>query len=236
MSLLPPFCLVFLAGGKGKRMGNSLPKQYLLLQNKPLALYSFETFLKISEISHYVVVCEPAYQNLFRACSAEYGYEYKLHFALPGLLRQDSLFNGIEALKENPLVCIHDAARPFVSSAVIREVVLTAQKYEAAVAGVPVKSTIKICNAKHEVLQTPKRETMWEIQTPQVIRLDLLKQGFVYAHCHHLTVTDDVSLVESLGKLVKVVEGSYFNFKVTTLEDLTFFNYLLTKSCSAINF
>jgi 2-C-methyl-D-erythritol 4-phosphate cytidylyltransferase len=223
-----PFWGLFLAGGSGTRMGTSIPKQYLLLQGKPLALYSFETFLKLPEMHHCVIVCDPAYQSLFQDCVAYHKRSIDLHFALPGQQRQDSVFNGIQKVTGNPLVCIHDMARPLINAQLIRQVVLTADKWEAAVVGVRMKSTIKICDETQFILETPKREALWEIQTPQVIRLNLLKEGFSYSHLHHLTVTDDASLVECLGKPVKVVEGSYSNIKVTTPEDLTLVKQLLT--------
>ena len=231
MSPEVPFSLVFLAGGTGTRMVNTIPKQYLDVYQKPLAFYSFEIFLSLPEIKNFIIVCDPQYHALFNNFAQAKGIH--LQFTQPGLRRQDSVFNGIQQLSGNPLVCIHDAARPLIETAIVRQVVQTAERWEAAVVGVKVKSTIKVCDGAQVIIETLDRASLWEMQTPQVIRLDLLKEGFMYAQQHQLTLTDDVSLVEVLGKPVKVVEGSYANIKVTTPEDLIFVEKLIEKRCNA---
>lgn len=223
-----PFSLVFLSGGVGTRMGKDVPKQYLTLDQKLLALHSFEVFIAMPEIQDIVVVCEKKYEKVY--LHAALGREVRLSFAHPGNRRQDSVSNGIRLLQDNPLVCIHDSARPFIEEELIREVVQEALSWEAAVAGVKVKSTIKICDGAQIVVETPSRGCLWEIQTPQVIRLNLLLEGFAYADEHDITVSDDVSLVELMGKPVKVVEGSYANIKITTPEDLILAEQFLGKN------
>jgi 2-C-methyl-D-erythritol 4-phosphate cytidylyltransferase len=210
------FSVVFLAGGIGTRMGNDIPKQYLPIRGKPLAMHSFDVFIGMPELAEIVVVCEPDYQYLF----LPYQDQVNLKFALPGKRRQDSVFNGIQCLKNNPLVCIHDAARPIINESLVRKTVQAAQKWGAAVLGVKVKATIKICDEDQMIVETPKRDLVWEMQTPQVVRLNLLQEGFKEAELCHFTVTDDVSLVELIGKPVKVVESHYTNIKVTTPDDL----------------
>jgi 2-C-methyl-D-erythritol 4-phosphate cytidylyltransferase len=215
-----PFSVVLAAGGVGSRMGAEIPKQYLPIYEKSLALYSFELFLSLSEVKEIVVVCEECYQILFTSQA----HEKKVSFALPGQRRQDSVFNGINALtcQDDSLVCIHDAARPCIDAGLVRRIVKVAAEGGAAVAGVPVKGTIKVCNAEQMILSTLERSSLWEMQTPQVIRLDILKAAYNKILQSGGTVTDDVSLVELLGLPVQVVFGSYKNIKVTTPEDLIF--------------
>lgn len=223
-----PFSLVFLAGGHGSRMGSPTPKQYLKVGNYPLAFYSFSTFLCLEELEQIVVVCESAYKDLFIQIAKN--KKHLISFALPGERRQDSVANGLEKLQGNPLVCIHDSARPFIEKEAIRRTVAAAEIHQAAVLGVRLKSTIKICDAELFVTSTPDRSHLWEVQTPQVIRLNLLKEGFLSASKEKKTVTDDVSFVEFLGKPVKMVEGSYKNFKITTPEDLEVMHHVLLQT------
>lgn len=211
---MQPFSVVLAAGGIGSRMKSEIPKQYLEIKNKPLALYSFEIFANMPEVETMVVVCEPEYQSLFTSDQKQ------VQFATPGKRRQDSVFNGIQKIHGDPIVCVHDAARPLIDPLLIRKTAEEAAKWGAAVLGVPVKGTVKVCNQDHLIISTPDRSKLWEMQTPQMIRLKLLQEGYAFAEAHHLTVTDDVSLIELLGKPVKVVEGSYLNMKVTTPEDL----------------
>lgn len=222
-----PFSVVFLAGGTGVRMGTAIPKQYLAVLQKPLALYSFEVLVSMPEVQDIIVVCEPQYEALFLGNDKARGLQ--LTFAWPGPRRQDSVFNGIKLLEGNPLVCIHDSARPLIDPPIVRRAVETAETWGASAVGVKVRSTIKVCDGAQIVVDTPNRSSLWEIQTPQVVRLDLLKEGFAYAQEHQVTVTDDVSLVELLGKPVKIVEGSYANIKVTTPEDFACVEKLIEK-------
>lgn len=222
-----PFSVILLAGGTGLRMESSVPKQYLLVCQKPLALYSFEVLSSLPEVQEFVVVCEPEYAAIFQECALARGL--KLQIAAPGIRRQDSVFNGIELLSGNPLVCIHDSARPLIDASIVRRAVKAGEIWGASAVGVKVKSTIKICDGAQVVVETPNRTSLWEMQTPQVVRLNLLKEGFAYVQDHHLTVTDDVSLVETLGKPVKITEGSYANIKVTTPEDLICVEKLIEK-------
>lgn len=227
-----PISLVFLSGGIGSRMGSSLPKQYLLLQNKPIALHSFEVFLSIKEFDDYVVVCNPEWESLFSEIALKIRPEKKLRFARPGKLRQDSVWNGLLQLSGEVLVCIHDGARPLISETMVHKVLQEAKKVGAAALGVRVKSTIKQCNKNQLVIATLDRSSLFDIQTPQVILLSWLKEGFAYARAHQIEVTDDLSLIELIQKPAKIVEGSYSNVKITTPEDLKIVEYL---RCSVTN-
>ncbi|XP_020086034.1 2-C-methyl-D-erythritol 4-phosphate cytidylyltransferase, chloroplastic [Ananas comosus] len=211
--------VVLLAGGKGKRMGASMPKQYLPLLGQPIALYSFYTFSQMSEVKEIVVVCDPSYKDVFEDVIED--VQVNIKFALPGKERQDSVFNGFQEIdRDSELVCIHDSARPLASSGDIRKVLKDGWLNGAAVLGVPVKATIKEANSDSFVVKTLDRKTLWEMQTPQVVKPDLLRAGFELVNREGLEVTDDVSIVEHLKHPVYITEGSYTNIKVTTPDDL----------------
>ncbi|TXI41176.1 MAG: 2-C-methyl-D-erythritol 4-phosphate cytidylyltransferase [Nitrosomonas sp.] len=207
--------VILLAGGVGSRMGGALPKQYLPLLGKPIARHSFELFASLPEIDQMIVVCHHDFHHYFAGIPAS--------FAEPGLRRQDSVYNGLQKVSEDcDLVCIHDSARPFIAKDKVIKVSEAARDYGAAVLAVPVKFTVKQSGEDNLVAATLDRSTLWEIQTPQVVRTSLLRQAFQHAIENDLAVTDDVSLVEAMGHPVKIVEGDYSNIKITTPEDLLF--------------
>ncbi|KAH1200530.1 2-C-methyl-D-erythritol 4-phosphate cytidylyltransferase, chloroplastic [Glycine max] len=205
--------VVLLAGGQGKRMGASMPKQYLPLFGQPIALYSFHTFFHLVQVKEIIVVCDPSYKDIFEDAKGDYQAELK--FALPGKERQDSAVDP-----NSELVCIHDSARPLVLSADVKKVLKDGLLNGAAVLGVPVKATIKEANRESFVVKTLDRKTLWEMQTPQVIKPELLRKGFELVNREGLEVTDDVSIVEHLKHPVYITQGSYTNIKVTTPDDM----------------
>ncbi|MCC5831681.1 MAG: 2-C-methyl-D-erythritol 4-phosphate cytidylyltransferase [Chlamydiales bacterium] len=203
--------VILLAGGKGSRMGTALPKQFLLLDERPIACRSLEIFLNHSAVSEVIVVCASAYRPFFSG--------YDVQFANPGERRQDSLFNGL-AFARHEWVCVHDAARPYLTRELLTRLIDEGKEIGAATLAMPVKNTVKESDESGFVRSTPDREYIWEVQTPQLLTKEVLLKGFAYADKHGLTVTDDVSLAELIGHPVKLVPGSYENIKITTPEDL----------------
>ncbi|XP_015626896.1 2-C-methyl-D-erythritol 4-phosphate cytidylyltransferase, chloroplastic isoform X1 [Oryza sativa Japonica Group] len=197
----------------------SMPKQYLPLLGLPIALHSLKTFCQLKEVKEVVVVCDPDYKDIFEG-SIE-NVQIPIKFALPGKERQDSVYNGLQEIDgDSELVCVHDSARPLVSSEDVKKVLEDAIVHGAAVLGVPVKATIKEADSNSFVVKTLDRKTLWEMQTPQVMRPSLLRDGFELVKRDGLEVTDDVSIVEYLKHSVYITEGSYTNIKVTTPDDL----------------
>lgn len=213
---------ILLAGGIGSRMQPEKPKQFLKVRDKAIVRFSFDVFLAMPEIEEIIVVCLPEYRDLFEIPINLERFHKQLKFALPGERRQDSVYNGLmQASNDNNFICIHDGARPFIDEALVRRALEAGISHGAATVGMPIKFTIKQSDKHHFVHSTPDRAFIWEIQTPQVVRKDLLQAGFNYANENNLTVTDDVSLVELLGKEVKLIEGSHTNLKITVPADLT---------------
>lgn len=139
--------VVLLAGGKGLRMGLETPKQFIAMNGKLIASYALESFLYHSQIDQIVIVCAQEYQHFFNIEECD----KSVHFALPGELRQDSLFNGLQKLSGNPMVMVHDAARPFFDSTYISPLLEAAYQYGASAIGVRATSTLKQVDRKSVV-------------------------------------------------------------------------------------
>eukprot|EP00316_Scyphosphaera_apsteinii_P009446 CAMPEP_0119327186 /NCGR_PEP_ID=MMETSP1333-20130426/70113_1 /TAXON_ID=418940 /ORGANISM="Scyphosphaera apsteinii, Strain RCC1455" /LENGTH=235 /DNA_ID=CAMNT_0007335693 /DNA_START=153 /DNA_END=860 /DNA_ORIENTATION=+ len=218
--------VVLLAGGSGKRMEASKPKQFLELHGKPVLAHSLELLLQVQQLSMLVLVLADEYRSLdFLAPFAD---NPRVTFAAPGSERQDSVFNGLEQVPvECTLVAVHDAARPLVSINAVHECLSDASQYGAAVLAVPMKATVKESEDGVFVMRTLERSRLWEIQTPQVIRPQLLRDGFRRVRDEGLEVTDDVSIVEQMGAPVKLTMGEYTNLKLTTPEDMVIAEQIL---------
>lgn len=202
---------ILLSGGVGSRMEAAIPKQYLPLGGKPLVLHSFERLRNCPLIDEVIVVCHQNYRRLFPDTC----------FADPGNRRQDSLFQGLKQVhSQAEFILVHDAARPLLSEEDLLAVIQAGFEFGAATLALPAISTIKQADRNLMVTQTFDRSTLYTIQTPQVIRKDVLTLGFALAQENDLTVTDDVSLAELTGHPVKLVIGSPENIKITTPEDL----------------
>lgn len=215
--------VILLAGGTGTRMQSDIPKQFLPLKGKPLAIHSFELFQSLPMVSEIVVVCDPSYVSLFNSNVV------KTTFAIPGNRRQDSMENGLRAIQtDTNYVCIHDSARPLIKIDDVKKVIAEGIKHGAATLAVPLKFTIKQADHEGFVVKTIDRSQIWEIQTPQVLNKKWLLEGLEVARQKNIEVTDDVSFAELINVPVKIVKGCYKNFKVTTPEDLHVANQFMS--------
>ena len=138
-----------------------------------------------------------------------------------GKERQDSVYNGLQNLdSETDIVVVHDGVRPFVSAELIRDTVEAARDFGAAITAIPVSDTIKKVSEEGLVERTIDRHGLWRVQTPQTFQVSLLKEAFAKAQADNFYGTDEGSLIEYLGREVKVVPGSELNIKITRSEDL----------------
>lgn len=211
--------VVLLAGGSGSRMKADRPKQFLELRGKPVLAHSLELLLGVKQLEKLVLVIAPEFRDM--DFLAPFAADQRVSFADPGAERQDSVSSGLDSVPpECTLVAVHDAARPLVTLDAVHECLADASAHGAAVLAVPMKATVKESADGEFVAKTLDRQTLWEIQTPQVIRPDVLREGFVKAAAGKWEVTDDVSIVELMGKPVKLTQGEYTNLKLTTPEDM----------------
>jgi 2-C-methyl-D-erythritol 4-phosphate cytidylyltransferase len=218
---------IVLAAGQGKRMQADRPKQYLLIKDKPVLYYSLLAF-EYSEVEEIILVTkkgEEAYCQ--REIVEKYGFQKISKIVAGGQERYDSVFAGLQALDSEKMqkkgyVFIHDGARPFLTSQLIHRLFEETKLYKACVAGVPVKDTIKVADKNRQVVSTPDRELLWQVQTPQVFSYGLIYKAYqkLYENAN-IQVTDDAMVLEQMtGHPIHLVEAYYQNIKITTPEDL----------------
>lgn len=211
--------VILLAGGKGKRMKSTVPKQFLPLLGKPVFLRSLDIFQSMSVVKNIVIVLDESYREEFSDILRN---DNRISWADPGTERQDSVFNGLNVIPDDcSVIAIHDAARPLVSNEEVMQVLRDGIVHGAAVLGVPMKATVKESADGVFVLRTIERSKLWEIHTPQVATKELFLKGFEKVKNENLEVTDDVSVIEALGLPVKLTLGEYTNIKLTTPDDLS---------------
>lgn len=220
---------IVLAGGRGKRMNSDVPKQFLMICEKPIIYYSLKAF-EDSFIDSVILV---ASADDIEYCQKEIVDKYRFHkvkkIVAGGKERYHSVLNGIKAADACDFIFIHDGARPFVTEDMLQRLLDCVIKEQACVAGMPVKDTIKIADESGHIATTPKRDLVWMIQTPQVFSYELIKEAYLQLEKDEyslleqgISITDDAMVVETLmGEKVKLVEGSYRNIKITTPEDLS---------------
>ena len=211
---------IILAGGRGKRMGAKVSKQYIELNGKPILYYTLKKFSSCKDIDKIFLVLP---KDEIEYCKKEVIDKYLLKvdcIVEGGEERQDSVFNALEKIDNSEIVLIHDGARPFVSEKIIKEGIKYAHLYGAAAPGVTPKDTIKIKDKSGFSIETPNRQDLIAIQTPQVFKFNLIKECHRKVKEDKLIVTDDTMVVEAYDNKVYLYEGDYTNIKVTTPEDL----------------
>ncbi len=213
---------IVLAGGAGKRMGSSTSKQFLLLDNRPILVHTLQIFQECRPVDGiYLVVNHRDLPLIQEQILETYHFSKILKLVIGGRLRQDSVRNGIEAIDEScDVVIVHDAARPFVSPAFVEKSICLMEMFDAVVPAIPARDTIKVISKEGFVMKTLERDSLWHIQTPQTFKYDLIAKAYREGMAKKLCGYDDSTFIEYLGKKVKVIEGSPYNIKITTPEDL----------------
>ena len=226
---------LIVAAGSGSRMGNAdKPKQFLPIYGKPLMIHTIEAFEVHDEIDAIVVVTNEAYIDQVKVWCKQYDLGKIKAVVAGGDSRQISVHNGLQAVKElskdpkNDIVLIHDAARPLISQRIITDNIRACEKYDAVDTVIKASDTIVRSVNEESISDIPARNELYQGQTPQSFKLSLILDAHEYVKTHAVNnVTDDCKLVLSLGKEVRLVEGSKQNFKITTFDDLMMLKALL---------
>lgn len=208
---------IITAGGKGKRMGTDTPKQLLELCGVTILERTLKPFMECPEIEGIIVTASADSIEQIKNIPALHG---KLTVVEGGLKRQDSVFNGLQAVPEDTeIVVIHDAVRPFITKKLISECVFSAERNGAVTVMRPLKETVKVVS-DGVVKNTPDRSSLRITQTPQAFRTGLILKAHTRAREEGFTGTDDCMLVERIGFPVHIIEGDDLNIKITTPTDL----------------
>lgn len=214
------FAVILPAAGSSSRFRDkNYKKPFFPMANKAVWLYSAERFLSRDDVVQTILVISPEDRE-------DFNFKFSANIAILGIevvdggaQRADSVQAALARVKpQADFVCIHDAARPCICDEWIDRIFSAAQQTGAAIFAIPIAGTIKRLGANHEIEETIARQGLWEAQTPQVFRRDLILDA--YAKRQGLQSTDDAQLVERIGKKVTVVTGSPINLKITTREDI----------------
>jgi 2-C-methyl-D-erythritol 4-phosphate cytidylyltransferase len=220
---------VILAGGKGLRMGGTVPKQILPLGHKPVIAWSVDTFHKTGEIDKIIIVSEKNLLSRMKEFFPSENYPKILSFIEGGDERSDSSYNAIISgnFGDDDIFLFHDAARPFVTMEIITGMINKVRETGACGTYIPSSDTIAII--KNSFIDSiPERREVFAAQTPQGFRYGIIKQAHeLQKKVKNHGITDDVSLVINMGKSVSVTDGSPLNIKITTDTDLKFAEYLV---------
>jgi 2-C-methyl-D-erythritol 4-phosphate cytidylyltransferase len=216
---------IIVAAGKGKRM-EGMDKVFTEINGESILLRATRPFQECRLIDQIVVVVSGEKENKCRRLVTGKEWSKVTDVCVGGKRRQDSVAEGLKRLNNFDWVVIHDGARPFVTVDLIERGLEAARETGAAAAAVPVTDTIKVMDNGGIASQTPPRQNLRAVQTPQVFRFDIIQ----IAHQQDCgDVTDDATLVENLGHKVKLYQGSYDNIKITTPADLILAEVLLKK-------
>ena len=223
---------IVLAGGRGKRMNAEQPKQYMMLNEYPIIYYSLKQF-EDSDVDEIILVVgkdEIAY------CQVELIEKYKFKKITAiiegGKERYESVYHALQKVEDGDYILIHDGARPMITREIIQKSIQEVKRHKACVVGMPVKDTIKIVDEDLYAKETPNRNRVWLVQTPQSFERKLIQNA--YENMMRIgddTITDDAMVIEKYtDQPIKMIEGSYENIKITTPEDLIVAECFLKKN------
>ena len=219
---------VIVAGGSGTRMGGGMPKQFRPLCNRPVLWWSMKAFHDEDPQTRLILVLPREFITLWQDFYTSLPHEdhFAHEIATGGASRTESVKNGLQLIEfeEDALVAVHDGARPLVTASLISKGWDTARKYNAAVPAVPVTDSLRCVESYPSV--AVDRDKYVAVQTPQVFRVDLLKEA--YRKAGDQTFSDDASAVENLGREVTLFEGEGSNIKITNPKDMAVAETLLS--------
>jgi 2-C-methyl-D-erythritol 4-phosphate cytidylyltransferase len=220
---------VITAGGIGRRMGAAIPKQYLELCGMPVLSHTLRVFEEHPMIDVIVLTVPQGDEGLCRKNILEpFGFNKIRDIVSGGATRQESVWNGLQAVSDSDLVVVHDGVRPLVSREIITETLNAAEETGASLACRQIRETVKR-KIGDSTMETIPRSDLWLAHTPQAFRTAVILEAHKKARESGFEGTDDAVLVERLGLPVKIVEDSEDNIKITTPRDMILVGLLLER-------
>lgn len=218
------------AAGFGERMGATIGKQFLLLNDKPILVHTLERFEQCNDVHEIIVATQRSSFSIIENIKKKYGLS-KLQSPIEGgQRRQDSVAQALTHIdKRTEIIIVHDAVRPFVHEKEITQSIETARHFGASIVAVRVKDTMKLASTDGRVERTLNRSFVWSVQTPQTFQRKIMVDAYEFAEKNDIVATDDSFLAEQIGIFPIIVEGSYENIKITTPDDLLFAELLLKR-------
>lgn len=214
---------IIVAGGKGLRMNQPLPKQFTNLCGKPLLMHTMQAFAKINGLE-IILVLPKNHIPFWKQLCIDNNFLIPHKLVAGGPTRADSVINGLNNIEtNNALVAIHDGVRPLITTQIIENAFNEAQEKGNAIAAVKLKDSIRQVTGQGN--KHVNRDEFYLIQTPQTFWVNEIKHA--YATQNPAGFTDDAGIFEATGKHIHLIEGSYSNIKITTPEDLIIAEALL---------
>jgi 2-C-methyl-D-erythritol 4-phosphate cytidylyltransferase len=217
---------IIVAAGKGIRMGAD--KLWLEIAGRPIIAHTWQKFNDAKSVSEIILVVRDGMQKNFAELAVKFHFQKTFRIVVGGAERQDSVWNGLEALSsKTQIVAIQDAARPCTSDALIEATLLAAQETGAAVAAQAVTDTIKESGDGKTISRTLDRTKLWSVQTPQTFRVEVIRRAISAAREKKLIFTDDTAACELISQPVQLVPSMTPNPKITVPGDLPLIEALL---------
>ncbi|MCX6234712.1 MAG: 2-C-methyl-D-erythritol 4-phosphate cytidylyltransferase [Bacteroidetes bacterium] len=208
--------VIIAAGGRGERMNEGFPKQFMLLSEKPILMHTISIFHQVIPSVQIILVLPADQFSTWKKLCNMHSFHIPHQLVNGGTERFHSVKNGLERIGNQCLAGIHDGVRPLVSEGTIIRTFDEAEKYGNAIPVVPVRESVRI--VENGISHPVKRDALRLIQTPQVFHSSLIKQAYTQQYRHDFT--DDATVFESMGGTIHLVEGNQENIKITTRNDL----------------
>ncbi len=219
---------IIVAGGKGERMGENVPKQFLELAGKPILMHTIEKFYQTFPQTKIILALPENQIDFWEELCYKYGFTKIPHqIVAGGKTRFHSVKNALVLVKETGIVAVHDGVRPLVSTATITNCFAQAEKSGAAIPVVDVVDSLRFVSKQEQTNKAVARSCYKNVQTPQCFKSELLLEA--YEQDFDESFTDDASVVEKLGHSIELVQGNIENIKITSPIDLIVAEDLLSR-------